>query len=763
MKGGIGFLSGENPFQFDLASPLPMFIIQMLIITVACRLIKLLLTPLRQPSVIAEVVGGIVLGPTVLGRIPGYRATIFPDASLPFLNLMSNFGLVLFLFLVGLELDPLMISRSFRKSLAISFAGMALPFALGAGVSFGLYNVIEPGTNPTPFMTYLLFLGVAMSITAFPVLARILTELGLLLTPVGSITISAAAVDDAASWCLLALVISLIRAGTGLSALWVFLMGLGYTLLLAVAVRPCLIYLCRRAGAFESGPSQAVVFICLALVFFSALVTHAIGIDAIFGGFVAGVIMPHEGGFARHITEKLEDLVTVLFLPLYFTLSGLKTQLGFLDDGVAWGMALLVLVTACAGKLTGCALAAKATGLRWRESLAIGVMMNCKGLVELIVLNLGLDAGVISPKTFAIMVIMALVTTFLTVPLIAVVYPKSLYAIPADGAGELCAAPARKVVVCVNNLVCVPALMSLVQALASGVGLDMTALRLLELTERPSTIMLQAEAGDSARMDPVASIFHAFAQLTAVDLRTVLRVVRPSDFATAVSDVAREAAAELVIIPWCGSGATADNLATPPPERVIGLTELAAASGQNAAFLRAAYNLANPTSSSPTPLPSEHRRPLLWWARRPRCRYVGCVLLALNSHLTVVRFLPDGDLPAEPVSIPAESQVKQSKAEDDALLDTLFGSSTALNSSRFTYTCRRAKHPVSSALEALGSFTQRDVVFVGRNRLETFSYSTGPGSKHGEAECQSVFGHVGESILQSSCFCSVLVVQESPF
>lgn len=253
------------------------------------------------------------------------------------------------------------------------------------------------------------------------VLARILTELELLKTKVGSITISAAAVDDATSWCLLALVISLINAGSGLIALYVFLMGLGYSFFLLFIVRPMFAWLLRRSG--DGTQSHVMMFLALMIVFVSAFITDAIGIHAIFGGFLTGIIMPREGGFAFHITEKLEDIVSILFLPLYFALSGLRTSIGSLDDPLSWAIVLLVICVACFGKIFGCMLAAKITKMNWRESITVGCLMNCKGLVELIVLNLGYDAHVISQRTFAIMVIMALVTTFITVPLVSYIYP----------------------------------------------------------------------------------------------------------------------------------------------------------------------------------------------------------------------------------------------------------------------------------------------------------------------------------------------------
>ncbi|KAI9294849.1 hypothetical protein K502DRAFT_276560, partial [Neoconidiobolus thromboides FSU 785] len=614
-----GILAGSNPFVFTTANPLPTFIIQMLIIILMCRLIKFILSPLKQPSVIAEIIGGIILGPTAMGKIPGFKDAIFPKDSLPFINLVSNFGLVLFLFLVGLELDPRMLKESIRKSFVISLAGMAVPFGCGAAVSYALYNITEPETKTASFGVYLLFLGVAMAITAFPVLARILTELDLLTTPVGSITISAAAVDDATSWCLLALVISLINAGSGLTALYVFLLGVAYTLILIFAIRPLFIKLCVRTGAFENGPSQFIVFITLTLVFVSAFITDTIGIHAIFGGFIAGVIMPHEGGFARHITEKLEDLITVIFLPLYFTLSGLRTQIDTLDDGVAWGLVVLVIFTACVGKITGCLLAARLSKLQWRESLAVGVLMNCKGLVELIVLNLGLDAKLISPKTFAIMVIMALVTTFLTVPLISFIYPPSFY--KQNGAtiesGEEFSGETQdsgisnRILVCLNKLEHVPAIMTIVQlfqgsqsnSVTSKAGtekteastLEVTALRLIELSDRNSSVMLHSESAITMRMDPVVNVFKAFGQLTSVGVNAFLRVVKPDDFANTIHRVAKEESSGLIILPWNGSGTIIDNTSDTPLEKLFNnqVKESMHTSSNHASFVRDVFRLSN--------------------------------------------------------------------------------------------------------------------------------------------------------------------------
>jgi Kef-type K+ transport system membrane component KefB len=259
---------------------------------------------------------------------------------------------------------------------------------------------------------------------AFPVLARILTELKLLQTDVGTIVLSAGVANDVVGWILLALTVALVNAGTGLTALYVLLICVGYVLFLIYLVRPAFLWILRRDGSLENGPSQSMVGLTLLMVLASAFFTNIIGVHAIFGGFLIGLICPHEGGFAVKLTEKIEDLVTVLFLPLYFALSGLKTNIGLLDSGLVWGYVFGVLAVAFFGKIAGGTLAARWCGLVWRESFTIGVLMSCKGLVELIVLvrhspdpsdgsavanncqNIGLSAGILSQRVFTIFVVM---------------------------------------------------------------------------------------------------------------------------------------------------------------------------------------------------------------------------------------------------------------------------------------------------------------------------------------------------------------------
>lgn len=321
-------------------------------------------------------------------RIPGFQASIFPVASMPVLNLVANLGLILFLFLVALETDMRMFMKNWRVALSVGLAGMILPFGLGCAIAYGLYHAfrMDEGIIPISFGVYMLFIGTALSITAFPVLCRILTELNLLGTPVGVTVLAAGVGNDVVGWVLLALCVALVNNGSGITALYVVLCTVGWVLFLVFAIRPVLIRLLIRSGSIKNGPTQGMVTLVLLLTLFSSWFTGIIGVHPIFGGFLVGLICPHDEGFTVKLTEKIEDLVTVLFLPLYFALSGLNTNLGLLNDRIAWAYVVGIIAVAFAGKIIGGTLAARSCKLVWRESFTIGVLMSCKGLVELIVL-----------------------------------------------------------------------------------------------------------------------------------------------------------------------------------------------------------------------------------------------------------------------------------------------------------------------------------------------------------------------------------------
>ncbi|RKG99371.1 cation/H(+) antiporter [Corallococcus sp. CA053C] len=401
---------------------LAQLLVQLIVIIGVSRLIGRGARWLGQPLVIAEVVAGIALGPSLLGWLwPDALRWLFPPDSMPFLKMLAEVGLVLFMFLIGLELDPKLLKGRGHTSVVISHSSIIVPFGLGAVAgALWLYRTLSDPS--VPFSSFVLFMGVSMSITAFPVLARILSERGLMQSKIGAIAIACAAVDDVTAWCLLAFVVSLVRASSlaqaGMTTLFAVLY-IGFMLLL---VRPFLARLGARVASRE-GLTQNVVAGTLLLLLASAWTTERIGIHALFGAFLFGAVIPKEGGLAAALIEKLEDVTVVMLLPVFFAFSGLRTQVGLLDSAQAWLTCGAIILLACLGKFGGSAVAARVTGLRWREAGAIGVLMNTRGLMELIVLNLGLDLGVISPTLFTMMVIMALVTTFITSPLLRWMYP----------------------------------------------------------------------------------------------------------------------------------------------------------------------------------------------------------------------------------------------------------------------------------------------------------------------------------------------------
>jgi Kef-type K+ transport system membrane component KefB len=476
-----------------LHTPLTLFVIQAVVIIVLARVVGLLARRLGQPMVIAEVVAGIVLGPSLLGLLlPGIEGALFPEKSLGLLNLISQVGLIFFMFLIGLELDPKLLHNRGRASVITGHSSIFVPFALGALLSLYLYPRLSDSS--VPFMSFCLFMGVAMSITAFPVLARILSEQRLMRTKIGAITIASAAVNDVTAWCVLAFVVSVARASGIDSAVKTTVLALAYIVLMFFVMRPFL----ARFGALSAGRqglNQNVVAVTFIMLLLSSWITELIGIHALFGAFLFGVIMPREGGYTQSLAEKLEDFVVVFLLPMFFAYSGLRTQINLLNSPQMWLYCLLITTAACVGKFSGSAIAARLTGLEWREATAIGILMNTRGLMELIVLNIGLDLGVLSPELFTMMVVMALVTTFMTTPLLSFFYPRQEMAKQIEGelAEPAAAADTYTLVMCVAHDRTGPPMATLAAALngKAANGVRTYGLRLIAPLERTSAYLLE--------------------------------------------------------------------------------------------------------------------------------------------------------------------------------------------------------------------------------------------------------------------------------
>lgn len=403
----------------NLYHPLTTLLIQVVVVLITVRLFGYLFQRIGQPGVIGEIVAGIVLGPSLLGKyFPEAFLLLFPPESLTNLEIISQIGLVLFMFVIGMELDFSVLKNKINETLVISHAGILVPFFLGILSSYWIYE--EYASGRTHFLPFALFIGISMSITAFPVLARIIQERDMSKSQVGILSIASAANDDVTAWCLLAVVIAIAKAGTFASAVYTIILTVIYIVVMFAVVRPFLKKLGREYASQEVINKNFVGFILLVLVFSSAL-TEVLGIHALFGAFMAGVVMPPNIGFRKVMMEKVEDIALVFFLPLFFAFTGLRTEIGLINTPELWWLCLFLIVVAIAGKLGGCAIAARLVGESWKDSLKIGTLMNTRGLMELVALNIGYEMGVLPPSIFVILVIMALVTTFMTTPLLRLV------------------------------------------------------------------------------------------------------------------------------------------------------------------------------------------------------------------------------------------------------------------------------------------------------------------------------------------------------
>ncbi|OWM64620.1 hypothetical protein CDL15_Pgr020587 [Punica granatum] len=567
-----GAWQGDNPLNYAF----PLLIVQSTLVLFTSRFLAFLLKPLRQPKVIAEIAGGILLGPSVLGRNKSFLHLVFPSWSVPILESVASIGLLFFLFLVGLELDLSSIRRSGRKAFGIALAGISLPFLFAFGVTFLLRKVVH-GEERVGYSQFLVFMGVALSITAFPVLARILAELKLLTTHVGETAMAAAAFNDVAAWILLALAVAVAGNGAGgghkspLISIWVLASGVVFVAFMLLVVRPMMSWVARQCSPEHDFVDEAYICLTLAGVMISGFMTDLIGIHSIFGAFVFGLTIPKGSEFATRLIKRIEDFVSGLLLPLYFASSGLKTDVAKIRGVEAWGLLVLVISTASAGKILGTFMVAMLCTIPVRESLALGVLMNTKGLVELIVLNIGKDKKVLNDEVFAILVLMALFTTFMTTPAVMAIYrqphggptrrrlQRQTLPLPETGNDDK-----LRVLACIHgakNVRSLVKLIDLTRKAKTNLSLKLYVLHLIEFTNRSSSIMMVQRARKNGvpfinsiyrgtMHDQVATAFQAYSQVGQITVRHSTAISGLSNMHEDIYHVAEEKRVSVIMLPF---------------------------------------------------------------------------------------------------------------------------------------------------------------------------------------------------------------------
>jgi len=421
-SGASAPLGPAKPTTTETPDILLHVLLALVVVLVLARVLGAIFRKLNQPQVMGEVVAGILLGPSFLGWLaPGAASEVLPANISSHLALIAQVGVVLYMFLVGLDLDTDLLRQRSQASIAISHASIVVPFLLGGALALWLYP--RYSSSGVAFTTFALFIGVAMSITAFPVLARILTDRGMQKTPMGALALACAAIDDVTAWCLLAFVVSVAHAQAG-NVLFTLIKTIGFIIFVFVIAKQGALWLVRGQTASGRTTKDMFAIVCAALLL-SAWVTERIGIHALFGAFLLGTVIPHDSALARDIRERCEDLVVVLLLPVFFAFTGMRTQIGLVRGTRGWLVCSLIIAIASLGKFGGSFLVARWTGSDWREAASLGILMNTRGLMELIVLNVGLDLGVLSPALFTMFVLMALVTTVVTTPILHVLAKSS--------------------------------------------------------------------------------------------------------------------------------------------------------------------------------------------------------------------------------------------------------------------------------------------------------------------------------------------------
>ncbi|XP_058764964.1 cation/H(+) antiporter 15-like [Vicia villosa] len=552
-----GIWQGDNPLDYSL----PLFILQLTLVVAATRMFVFILRPFRQPRVIAEILGGVVLGPSVLGKSEVFANAIFPLRSVMVIETMANVGLLYFLFLVGVEMDVTILRSVGRKAVFAAISGMVLPFIIGASFSFlsnrhTLNSDINQGT-------YILFLGVALSVTAFPVLARILAELKLINTDLGRLALSSALINDVCAWILLALAIALAENETSsFASLWVLLSGAAFVAFCIYAVRPAASWVVRKTPEGESF-SEFYISLILAGVMISGFITDAIGTHSVFGAFVFGLAIP-SGPLGVTLVEKLEDFVSGLLLPLFFAISGLKTDIGLVRGSWTWSILIFVIFLACIGKIIGTLAVAFFYQMPIREGATLGLLMNTKGLIELIVLNVGKDQKIFDEASFAVMVVITVIMTGVVVPVVSIIYRPSRGNINYKRRSIQISKPDGefRILVCVHSPRNVPTMINLLEASnpTKNSPICLYMLHLVELSGRTSAMLIVhnttkpeqvALNRTEAQSDHIITAFKNYEQNTSFVSVQPLTAVSPySTMHEDICNLAQEKRVSLIIIPF---------------------------------------------------------------------------------------------------------------------------------------------------------------------------------------------------------------------
>ncbi|XP_039113729.1 cation/H(+) antiporter 15 [Dioscorea cayenensis subsp. rotundata] len=646
-----GIWMGAQPLEYSL----PLFIFQLVIVVLTTRALVTILRPFRQPRVLAEILAGVVLGPTVFGRFPGFGETVFPMKSLLTLETAAHIGLLYFLFLVGVEMDVSVIRRMGRKALVIAIAGMIVPFAIGTSTSFIFRKQISNGLQQGPF---LVFLGVALSMTAFPVLARILAEIKLLNTELGRIAMSAAIVNDIFAWVLLALAIALAETERmAYASFLVLLSGAVFVFFCFYFVRPLMWWIIRR---IPEGESVDDFYVCSILigVMLAGLVTDAIGIHAAFGAFVFGLVIPN-GPLGATLIEKLEDFVTGLLLPLFFVISGLRTNLNQIQDPVALGLLVLVFLLASMGKVMGTIAVALFYSMPLREGLSLGFLMNTRGLVEMIILNIGRDKKVLDNSAFGALVLMSVLMTAIVTPVVTLVHKpvKRLVGYKRRNLQRAKPDAELRMVACLHNTRNVPMIISLLEASnpTKRSPIFIYALHLVELTGRSSAMLivhnnsaakngrhLGPSHGSQAQSEHIIAAFENYEQHAGgVSVQTLTAVSPYSTMHEDICNLAEDKHVTLIVLPFHKQQTVDGGMEeTNPAIRTVNQSVLANATCSVAILVDRGLS---GTGRSTTGQHMSHHVALLFFGGpddREALAYAWRMAEHPANSLTVVRFIP---------------------------------------------------------------------------------------------------------------------------